>query len=589
MVRMIYAVESETQLRKVLKDVPLAIYISSTLSNNKNLGVLVSSVQLVHILLDKIPHLYVPLLESEGVFHEIEKIAKSKTIDESSKSTLNSSPSSLTLSLLRQSALSASGGRSLTCTQPSSIPLPTSNVISSAFINSRSNFAPTTISAANNTDLSLSSYLVAAAAAVDASNNSSSSAQYHLVQLQQQLQRHQQQQQHNTVMNNYHHRHILRSHTAVSTTLTPPLPIVPATSSSISVSHLQQYVRNQQSALTVVPRQSAIYQPVVTQSQQQQLNPTTVESNLNNQLQYSQTASLPQQQQLRVSTVFPTSTTQHSSTQIAQVAAAAVAGLLPSNAATQNFLNTSAAAAVAAAAVAQSSSYFNSVISSCVNVTTSTLTPSEVLMARAQAAFPNPPVSIPFIGQQSLSLFPLASQTGGISSTLPTQPNLNINSISSTLTNPDSSAVIAPNLNITTATTSTSTPQQSFATLKQTILERLQEYVHSEANKICKKYTGDKVTKYGIRPNNMNVLNVLSKIAKQLCTQNRDIGCEPLISLGRVLVEQEISAFQLNHSGITAALNTYLTDDFDKMIPSCKLRLRRFSAIFMRLSVDFFV
>uniref|UniRef100_A0A915ES34 E3 ubiquitin-protein ligase n=1 Tax=Ditylenchus dipsaci TaxID=166011 RepID=A0A915ES34_9BILA len=76
MMRMIYAVESETQLRKILSEVPLAIYISSTLSSNKSLGVLVSALQLVHILLEKIPHLYVPLLEAEGVFHEIRKLMK---------------------------------------------------------------------------------------------------------------------------------------------------------------------------------------------------------------------------------------------------------------------------------------------------------------------------------------------------------------------------------------------------------------------------------------------------------------------------------------------------------------------------------
>lgn len=67
MVRMIYAVESETALRNILKEVSLAIYIASTLSCNKNFSVIVSAIQLVHILLDKIPHLYVPLLESEGL------------------------------------------------------------------------------------------------------------------------------------------------------------------------------------------------------------------------------------------------------------------------------------------------------------------------------------------------------------------------------------------------------------------------------------------------------------------------------------------------------------------------------------------
>lgn len=67
MVRMIYAVESETALRNILKNVSLAIYISSTLSSNKSFSVIVSAIQLVHILLEKIPHLYVPLLESEGL------------------------------------------------------------------------------------------------------------------------------------------------------------------------------------------------------------------------------------------------------------------------------------------------------------------------------------------------------------------------------------------------------------------------------------------------------------------------------------------------------------------------------------------
>lgn len=67
MMRMINAVESEVNLRKILSDVPLAIYISSTLSTSKkNSSVLVSALELVGVLLEKIPNLYAPLLESEG-------------------------------------------------------------------------------------------------------------------------------------------------------------------------------------------------------------------------------------------------------------------------------------------------------------------------------------------------------------------------------------------------------------------------------------------------------------------------------------------------------------------------------------------
>lgn len=69
MMRMINSVESEVNLRKILSDVPLAIYISSTLSTSKkNYPVLVSALELVGVLLDKIPNLYAPLLESEGNF-----------------------------------------------------------------------------------------------------------------------------------------------------------------------------------------------------------------------------------------------------------------------------------------------------------------------------------------------------------------------------------------------------------------------------------------------------------------------------------------------------------------------------------------
>lgn len=75
--RMINAVESEKDLRKILSDVPLAIYISSTLSTcKKNYSILVLVLELVAVLLDKIPTLYTPLFESEGVFYAINLLIK---------------------------------------------------------------------------------------------------------------------------------------------------------------------------------------------------------------------------------------------------------------------------------------------------------------------------------------------------------------------------------------------------------------------------------------------------------------------------------------------------------------------------------
>lgn len=66
MMRMIYAVESEEELKKILENVPLASYIASTLSGNKGIGVVATAIQLIRVLLEKLPHLYVPLFEAEG-------------------------------------------------------------------------------------------------------------------------------------------------------------------------------------------------------------------------------------------------------------------------------------------------------------------------------------------------------------------------------------------------------------------------------------------------------------------------------------------------------------------------------------------
>lgn len=148
-------------------------------------------------------------------------------------------------------------------------------------------------------------------------------------------------------------------------------------------------------------------------------------------------------------------------------------------------------------------------------------------------------------------------------------------------------AVVAAAANVNASSSLNSAAvSQSHAALKQGILFRLQEYAYNEARQICLKYTGEKAVKYGVCPSS-NVLNSLSKIAKQLSLQNHDVGCEPLNTLLKILIEKEISAFQLNHSGIISALNIYLIDDSNKMVPPRKLRLRRFAAIFMSLTVCF--
>lgn len=82
--------------------------------------------------------------------------------------------------------------------------------------------------------------------------------------------------------------------------------------------------------------------------------------------------------------------------------------------------------------------------------------------------------------------------------------------------------------------------------------------------------------------------------------KGKDIGCEPLNVLRTILLEHEIryyllnlktkkqlflSAFQLKHSGIVSALNDYLTDPSPNIYPPRRLRLKRFAAIFMDITV----
>lgn len=67
MLRMIYPSET-THLKEVLNEVPLAGHVASALASprSKDLCIVASALQLVHLVLDKLPELYVPLFRREG-------------------------------------------------------------------------------------------------------------------------------------------------------------------------------------------------------------------------------------------------------------------------------------------------------------------------------------------------------------------------------------------------------------------------------------------------------------------------------------------------------------------------------------------
>uniref|UniRef100_A0A1I8B2K2 E3 ubiquitin-protein ligase n=1 Tax=Meloidogyne hapla TaxID=6305 RepID=A0A1I8B2K2_MELHA len=83
-VKMVDKVDTLEPILRNYCDIPLAVFITQMLSSNRNLGTLLSSLQLSRALLDKLPQLYIPLFESEGVFHETRRLMlpiESPTID----------------------------------------------------------------------------------------------------------------------------------------------------------------------------------------------------------------------------------------------------------------------------------------------------------------------------------------------------------------------------------------------------------------------------------------------------------------------------------------------------------------------------
>ncbi|KHN84712.1 E3 ubiquitin-protein ligase TRIP12 [Toxocara canis] len=94
MLRMIYPSEA-SHLKEVLSEVPIAGHIASALASprSKDLCIVASALQLVHLVLDKLPHLYVPLFRREGVAHEVEKLSKIKSDSPVNMPPVRSSPS----------------------------------------------------------------------------------------------------------------------------------------------------------------------------------------------------------------------------------------------------------------------------------------------------------------------------------------------------------------------------------------------------------------------------------------------------------------------------------------------------------------
>jgi E3 ubiquitin-protein ligase TRIP12 len=69
----------EEDLKTVLKCVPTASFISSVLSSRDHPSLVINALQLVDILLSKIPALFKPAFKREGVFHEVHELSARET------------------------------------------------------------------------------------------------------------------------------------------------------------------------------------------------------------------------------------------------------------------------------------------------------------------------------------------------------------------------------------------------------------------------------------------------------------------------------------------------------------------------------
>lgn len=98
------------ELIEVLNSVPVASFASSVLSTKDHPSLVIGALQLVELLLSKVPELYAPTFRREGVFHEIEHFAKrdlasSKQQDKDKDSSQDSSSSQSQAGLKRLTTL----------------------------------------------------------------------------------------------------------------------------------------------------------------------------------------------------------------------------------------------------------------------------------------------------------------------------------------------------------------------------------------------------------------------------------------------------------------------------------------------------
>ena len=206
----------------------------------------------------------------------------------------------------------------------------------------------------------------------------------------------------------------------------------------------------------------------------------------------------------------------------------------------------------------------------------------DLLAAPAQPAFSvNSRATLPnlFLTVNALQQHPATSLYQAISNTIssgyqPAAYGLNYSNALNTALDSATASTIAGNY--------VNTLSSGVANLKSTAAEQLEKFIQTEASKLserCAKWTGASTE-------NAENMRLLSAITEQLSRGGEDVGVRPLQKLRDALVTRDLSAFQINFSGLMTALTTYLAESGDRLVPTRLERLRRFAGVFMAVTVS---
>ncbi|OZC06632.1 hypothetical protein X798_06384 [Onchocerca flexuosa] len=105
--------------------------------------------------------------------------------------------------------------------------------------------------------------------------------------------------------------------------------------------------------------------------------------------------------------------------------------------------------------------------------------------------------------------------------------------------------------------------------------EIIRQWIRKEAEYLMQMYFSTPST--GIDGSIPSLLSRLTTIATSLASE-KDVGSAALIGFKTILLENDVSAFELNHSGVLTSLCKYITSSSPTYQPPRKLRLKRFVA-----------